>query len=266
MLVAGNGIDPAEFEAFDGQTDRDPHRCVYTSSYDRGLEVLSRFGPRSVEPFLMRRCTCSTGGTSSMHGWCRGLWLRAAAWKAHMVRSRAFARGRRQPRSCPPATTGRGDISGGRARVSIDVSGGVLHLVDQGDGGWSVPSHVGLCCARLVQPVGDERIADDPTRIDEFVSVYRDALVDVLGRGEPPYRKQMMRVRPGTRSPGRVPPLVRRIQQGAHALRWRQGAALAGSSRAGQSATSTSWQSPTANRDLLDAVTGLAQRSSTRGV
>ena len=76
-----------------------------------------------------------------------------------------------------------------------------------------------------------ESVRYDPTRIDEFVSVYRDALVDVLGRGEPPYRKQMMRVRPGTRSPGRVPPTGQTNSAGRLTRPRRQGAALAGHRR-----------------------------------
>ena len=41
FLVTGNGIDVAEAEALEREgLPRDPHRCIYASAYDRGLETL----------------------------------------------------------------------------------------------------------------------------------------------------------------------------------------------------------------------------------
>jgi glycosyltransferase involved in cell wall biosynthesis len=41
-----NGIDPARFAALDGQVERHPHRALYTSSPDRGLELALAAMPR----------------------------------------------------------------------------------------------------------------------------------------------------------------------------------------------------------------------------
>lgn len=44
-LISGNGIDPSQFEQSDGKFKRDPHRCVYMSAHERGLELLYRIWP-----------------------------------------------------------------------------------------------------------------------------------------------------------------------------------------------------------------------------
>lgn len=45
VVVTGNGVDVRQFK---GDADRDPHRVIYTSSYDRGLEHLL-----DVWPFIL---------------------------------------------------------------------------------------------------------------------------------------------------------------------------------------------------------------------
>lgn len=45
ILLSGNGIDPEDFEAYDGKIERDPHKMVYTSSHVRGLAYLYEIWP-----------------------------------------------------------------------------------------------------------------------------------------------------------------------------------------------------------------------------
>lgn len=45
IMMTGNGIDPADFEALDGTIERDPQRIIYTSSHVRGLEHLYTIWP-----------------------------------------------------------------------------------------------------------------------------------------------------------------------------------------------------------------------------
>lgn len=40
VLMSGNGIDPEEFEAYDGKLERDPHKMIYASSHVRGLAYI----------------------------------------------------------------------------------------------------------------------------------------------------------------------------------------------------------------------------------
>lgn len=42
-FVSGNGIDPAQFE--DNKIKRDPHKCIYMSAHERGLELLYKVWP-----------------------------------------------------------------------------------------------------------------------------------------------------------------------------------------------------------------------------
>lgn len=44
-IVSGNGIDPEQFSRLDGLFERDPHRCIYMSAHERGLELLYRIWP-----------------------------------------------------------------------------------------------------------------------------------------------------------------------------------------------------------------------------
>jgi glycosyltransferase involved in cell wall biosynthesis/GR25 family glycosyltransferase involved in LPS biosynthesis len=50
-LFTANGIVPEQFSAGDDDLRRDPYRCVYASSYARGLEVLLDAWPRAKERF-----------------------------------------------------------------------------------------------------------------------------------------------------------------------------------------------------------------------
>jgi glycosyltransferase involved in cell wall biosynthesis len=43
-FLSGNGIDPKQFEKYDG-IERYPHRCIYTSSQVRGLDLLCEIWP-----------------------------------------------------------------------------------------------------------------------------------------------------------------------------------------------------------------------------
>lgn len=45
ILMSGNGIDPEEFEAYDGKLERDPHKILYASSHVRGLAYLYEIWP-----------------------------------------------------------------------------------------------------------------------------------------------------------------------------------------------------------------------------
>lgn len=45
VLMSGNGIDPAEFEEYDGKIERDPHKILYASSHVRGLAYLYEIWP-----------------------------------------------------------------------------------------------------------------------------------------------------------------------------------------------------------------------------
>lgn len=45
VLMSGNGIDPEEFEAYDGKLERDPHKILYASSHVRGLAYLYEIWP-----------------------------------------------------------------------------------------------------------------------------------------------------------------------------------------------------------------------------
>lgn len=40
IFLSGNGIDPEDFEACDGNFKRDPHRVIYMSSHVRGLQLI----------------------------------------------------------------------------------------------------------------------------------------------------------------------------------------------------------------------------------
>lgn len=44
IFVSGNGIDPKQFEKYDG-VERDPYKCVYTSAHERGLKILYDIWP-----------------------------------------------------------------------------------------------------------------------------------------------------------------------------------------------------------------------------
>jgi glycosyltransferase involved in cell wall biosynthesis len=46
ILLSGNGIDPADFEAMDGKVKRDPYRVFYGSSHTRGLQYLYDIWPQ----------------------------------------------------------------------------------------------------------------------------------------------------------------------------------------------------------------------------
>lgn len=45
VLMSGNGIDPLEFEEYDGKIERDPHKILYASSHVRGLAYLYEIWP-----------------------------------------------------------------------------------------------------------------------------------------------------------------------------------------------------------------------------
>lgn len=45
IMMSANGIDPIEFEAYDGLIDRDPHKVFYGSSHVRGLQFLYDIWP-----------------------------------------------------------------------------------------------------------------------------------------------------------------------------------------------------------------------------
>lgn len=45
ILLSGNGIDPEDFEQYDGQIERDPHKILYASSHVRGLAYLYEVWP-----------------------------------------------------------------------------------------------------------------------------------------------------------------------------------------------------------------------------
>lgn len=47
-FVSGNGIDPAQFEKYEG-SERNAHRCLYTSSQLRGLEILYDIWPEVLK-------------------------------------------------------------------------------------------------------------------------------------------------------------------------------------------------------------------------
>ncbi len=45
ILMSANGIDPEEFEVYDGKLERDPHKILYASSHVRGLAYLYEIWP-----------------------------------------------------------------------------------------------------------------------------------------------------------------------------------------------------------------------------
>lgn len=50
FMITGNGINLEHFEELDRKNiTRDSHKCIYTSSYDRGLEHLLKIWPKVVE-------------------------------------------------------------------------------------------------------------------------------------------------------------------------------------------------------------------------
>lgn len=45
IMLSANGIDPEEFEKYDGKVKRDPHKMIYASSHVRGLAYLYKIWP-----------------------------------------------------------------------------------------------------------------------------------------------------------------------------------------------------------------------------
>ena len=92
IFASGNGIDPEDFERLDGSVERVPGRCLYASSYDRGLEILYRVWPdvRRAHPHAKLHVFY---GWDTFDARTAGYWLpELEAWKAHMLALKCHSR------------------------------------------------------------------------------------------------------------------------------------------------------------------------------